>query len=189
MNDNKNRVCPVENAGSLDNIIRKLLQNPDRILKPYIKEGMAVLDVGCGPGFFSLSMAKMVGQSGKVIAADLQEGMLQKIRTKVEGTELENRIKLHKCKENEIGLSEQVDFILLFYMVHEVPEKTAFFGELFSILKSDRQVLIVEPPFHVSESAFQKTLRAARAVGFTITKGPKMLFQKTAVLIKGSQPL
>ncbi len=51
------RVCPVALSGSLDNSIRRWLQNPKKILSPYIKEGMTVLDVGCGPGFFSIEMA------------------------------------------------------------------------------------------------------------------------------------
>jgi len=45
----------------------------------------------------------MVGKSGRVIAADLQEGMLQKLRKKIRGTELEERITLHKCEENKIA--------------------------------------------------------------------------------------
>jgi hypothetical protein len=61
----KNRVCPVERAGSLDNRFRRLLQNPRKILGPYIEEGMTVLDLGCGPGFFSIEIAQMVGKSGR----------------------------------------------------------------------------------------------------------------------------
>jgi ubiquinone/menaquinone biosynthesis C-methylase UbiE len=70
------------------------LQNPRKILGPYIKEGMTVLDVGCGPGFFSIELAQMVGKSGRVIASDLQEGMLRKLREKIQGTEFEERITL-----------------------------------------------------------------------------------------------
>jgi ubiquinone/menaquinone biosynthesis C-methylase UbiE len=77
MSRQKNRVCPVSLAGGLDNKIRRWLQNPRKILAPYIQEGMTVLDIGCGPGFFSIEMAQLVGKSGKVFAADLQEGMLQ----------------------------------------------------------------------------------------------------------------
>ena len=44
---------------------------------------MTALDVGCGPGFFTLDMARLVGESGQVIAADLQEGMLQIVRDKI----------------------------------------------------------------------------------------------------------
>ena len=62
--------------------IRRLLQNPRKILSPFIKEGMTVLDLGCGPGFFSLDMAHMVGSAGRAIAVDLQQGMLIKLREK-----------------------------------------------------------------------------------------------------------
>jgi len=52
MNDKEKHVCPVESAKGLDNFFRKLVQNPKKILKDYVKKGMTVLDVGCGPGFF-----------------------------------------------------------------------------------------------------------------------------------------
>ena len=184
MNDRKNRVCPVEKAGSLDNRIRRWLQNPQKILGPYIEEGMTVLDIGCGPGLFSIDMAQMVGNSGRVIAVDLQEGMLQKLRDKIQGTELDKRITVHKCEENKIGVSEEIDFVLLFYTVHEVPNKEALFIEIGTILKPNGQVLIVEPPFHVSKSAFEETIRKARDAGFTLVGRPKVLFSKTAVLKK-----
>jgi ubiquinone/menaquinone biosynthesis C-methylase UbiE len=51
-----------------------ILQNPRKLLKSYINKGMTVLDLGCGPGFFSIEIAKMLSDSWKVITADLQEG-------------------------------------------------------------------------------------------------------------------
>lgn len=185
MNDRNNRVCPVERAGGLDNKFRRWLQNPRKILRPYIGKGMTVLDIGCGPGFFSIDMAQLVGKSGRVIASDLQEGMLQKLRDKIQGTELEERFALHKCEENKIGVSENVDFILVFYMFHEVPNQKEFLNEIGSILKPNGQVLIVEPPFHVSKSAFEEIIRKARNAGFTLVERPKVLFSKAAVLKKG----
>ena len=184
MSNKKEHVCPVEIAGHLDSGIRRWLQNPEKILRPYIEEGMTVLDMGCGPGFFSIDMAQMVGKSGRVIAADLQEGMLQKVRDKIKGTEFEKRITLHQCEKNKIGVSEYVDFVLLFYMVHEIPKKKEFFSEIETILKPGGQVLMVEPPFHVSKSAFKEIVRKARDVGFASVKGPNMLFSKTMVLKK-----
>jgi ubiquinone/menaquinone biosynthesis C-methylase UbiE len=178
------QVCPVALSGSLDNSIRRWLQNPQKILRPYITEGMTVLDVGCGPGFFTIEMARMVGKSGRVIAADMQEGMLQKVKEKVKGTELEERILLHKCGEDKIGVSEPVDFVLLFYMVHEVPNKEHFFNEIGTILKPDGQILIVEPPFHVSKSAFEETVRIAANAGLIVIERPKMFFSRTVLLKK-----
>jgi len=146
---------------------------------------MTVLDLGCGPGFFSIDIAQMVGKSGRVVASDLQEGMLQKIREKIQGTELEERITLHKCQKSRIGVSENVDFVLVFYMVHEVPDQEEFFNEIGSILKPNGQVLIVEPPFHVSKNAFEETIRTSRGAGFTPAERPKVLFSKTVILKKG----
>jgi ubiquinone/menaquinone biosynthesis C-methylase UbiE len=185
MGEKKYRVCPVERAGSLDNRFRRWLQNPWKILRPYIEDGMTVLDLGCGPGFFSIDIAQMVGKSGRVIATDLQEGMLQKLRDKIKGTELEERITLHLCQQDRIGLSENVDFVLAFYMVHEVPNQEALFREIWSILKPRGQFLVVEPPFHVSKKAFEETVRTARGAGFTPDPGPKVFLSKTVILRKG----
>ena len=185
MSDSNNRVYSVDRAGSLDNRIRRWFQNPQKILSPYIEQGTTVLDVGCGPGFFSIDMAHMVGKNGQVIACDIQEGMLQKVRDKINGTELEERVKLHKCKEDNIGITDHVDFALLFYMVHEVPNKDRFFKEIGAILKPNGRVLIVEPPFHVSNEEFEETVNHARNAGLLDTKGPKMLFHKTVILKKG----
>jgi ubiquinone/menaquinone biosynthesis C-methylase UbiE len=187
VSNKRNRVCPVELAGSLDNRIRRWLQNPRKILSPYITEGMTVLDLGCGPGFFSIELAQMVGKSGRVIASDLQQGMLQKLHDKIQGTELDKRITLHKCAANKIGLSEDVDFILAFYMVHEIPnsDQEGFFQEIKSILKSDGRILIVEPPFHVSTRAFEEMVMKASDAGLTPVERPKVLFSKSVILEKG----
>ena len=182
VDDEKNRVCPVERAGTLDNRIRRWFQNPRKILKPYIKEGMTVLDMGCGPGFFSVEMAEMVGKSGRVIAVDLQEGMLRKLRDKIKGTELEKRISLHKCEKNKIGVSQPVDFVLAFYMLHEIPNPDDFFNEIQSILKPNGQIFLVEPPFHVSKTAFEETVGKARKSGFTPVERPKVFLSKAVIL-------
>jgi len=184
MNNRNNRICPVERAGGLDIRIRRWVQNPKKILKHYIKEGMTILELGCGPGFFTIDIAQMVGNSGQVIAVDLQEGMLQKVRNKIKKTEFKERIILHRCDENKIGISEHVDFVLLFYMVHEVRDKKSLFDEIESILKPNGQVLIVEPPFHVSKKAFEDTLKKANDVGLTVIERPKIFLNKTAILKK-----
>ncbi len=183
MENERNRVCPVELAHSLDNRIRKWLQNPNKILTPFVKEGMKVLDIGCGHGYFSIEMAKIVGKSGKVISADLQEGMLQKLSNKIKGTELEERIKLLKCDKDKINISERVDFILAFYMVHEVPNKNSFFKELKNALNEKGQFLFVEPKlFHVSKREFALTTKLAENNGFKIYQGPKLNFSWSVLL-------
>lgn len=182
MNNNGQRVCPVARAGNLDTRIRRWFQNPRKILAPHVQEGMTVLDVGCGPGFFTLDMAQLVGPKGQVIAADLQAGMLQKLKAKIQGTDLEERITLHQCQVEAIGLATRVDFALAFYLIHELPDQEGFFQELSSLLSPGGQVLVVEPPFHVSGKAFAKTIRKARAAGFDQVARPRVLFNKTSLL-------
>jgi ubiquinone/menaquinone biosynthesis C-methylase UbiE len=181
-NEKNKRICPVEYAGGLDNSIRRLFQNPGKILKPYISMGMTVLDLGCGPGFFTIEIAKMLKDSGKVIAADLQEGMLEKVTKKIKGTELEQRISIHKCQEDRIGVTENVDFVLVFYMIHEVPDQDNLLRELKSILKPEGKIFIIEPKFHVSKKSFEEMINKIKDIGFEIIDRPKVFISRAALL-------
>jgi ubiquinone/menaquinone biosynthesis C-methylase UbiE len=183
MSNDRNRICPVELANSLDSRFRRWLQDPRKLLANYLHEGMTVLDIGCGPGFFSLEMARMVGTSGRVVAADLQEGMLQKLRDKIKGTELEDRIILVKCDQDKTNVSERFDFVLAFFMVHEVPDKNSFFQQMKGVLKENGQFLMVEPKlFHVSRREFGVTTTLAEDNGFKIHQGPKLPLSWSAIL-------
>nr|WP_321496868.1 class I SAM-dependent methyltransferase [uncultured Methanolobus sp.] len=181
--DNTN-VCPVERSGSLDSSLRRWLQNPQKILSPYVSEGMEVLEIGCGPGFFTMDMGRMVGKSGRVLAVDLQEGMLQKVKEKIRLSGEELNIELHKCESDRLGVSGEFDLVFLFYVVHELPDQERFFKELSSLLKMDGRILIVEPPMHVSKKAFDEMLEIAGKAGFVVTGRPKMFPNKVVLLGK-----
>lgn len=173
------RICSWKHAFALDNPVRRLIHNPQKILGAYIKQGQTVLDVGCGPGTFSLAMAKMVGESGRVIAVDIQEEMLQILRKKAAQQGLESRIFTHKSDSRGIGVFEMVDFALAFYMVHEVPIAEALLKEIASLLKPGGKLLIVEPKIHVPAAAFEKTIEIAQQAGLKAIDGPKVLFSRS----------
>jgi len=175
-------VCPAEYAGGLDNSFRRWLQNPEKILKPYINKGMTVLDLGCGPGVFTVEIAKMVQESGKVIAADLQAGMLEIIAGKIKGTSLQKRIELHKCEKDSLGITEKTDFILAFWMVHEVPDHERLFDELKTILKPGGKLYIIEPKIHVNRTAYDKMIKGVIKAGFEIIDRPKVFFSRSLLL-------
>jgi ubiquinone/menaquinone biosynthesis C-methylase UbiE len=62
-----------------DNRLRRILDNPTRSLKSAgIQPGQKVLEVGCGPGFFTVAAAKLVGDEGRVYAIDLQPLAIEK---------------------------------------------------------------------------------------------------------------
>ena len=177
------RVCPVEFARHLDSRLRRWLHDPRQILAPYLAPGMRALDIGCGPGFFTLDMARLVGPGGHVIAADIQQGMLDRVKHKIQATGLEERITLHLIADGRFGALGPIDFCLAFYMVHEVPDQLAFFKDIRSVLKSGGLALVVEPPLHVSRQEFEATIQIAGDADLTIANRPKMFLSK-AVLLK-----
>jgi len=176
-----NHVCPWWLAYTFDNPVRKLFHQPPKILGSYIEKGMKVVDVGCGMGFFSIGMAQMVGDEGKVISIDLQQKMLEITQKRATRAGLAERIFPHRCQPDKLGLTEKVDFILTFWMVHEVKNKKSFFRELHSNLAPGGKVLTAEPKMHVSPQAFQKTLVIAQSTGLRLCEQPAIRFSLTAV--------
>jgi len=166
-------VCPHTFAFMLDNWIRRLIQNPGKILSGYINPGETVMDIGCGPGFFTIDMAKMVGPDGRVIAVDLQSGMLASMLKKAARKGVAGRVSAHRCKADHIGFDQKVDFILAYYMVHETPDPLAFFKEAKTMLKEGGRLLLVEPKMHVSRKAFKSMLDAAKKAGFKASDFPR----------------
>ena len=143
-----------------------------------------VLDVGPGMGYFTIPIAKLVGPSGKVIAADLQRHMLDAIYRRAVRARVQDRIILHQTKADEIGLTIPVDFCLAFWMVHEVRDRKRFLSQIASILKPGGTMLVAEPKLHVSKVNFTATLSLAQEVGFQVINQPKIFLSNTAVLKK-----
>ncbi|MFW6221867.1 MAG: class I SAM-dependent methyltransferase [Fibrobacterota bacterium] len=176
-------VCGVEHAKWLDNGVRRLIHNPQRLFGPYVKRGGTAIDIGCGPGTFTLGLAKMVGSDGKVIAVDLQRDMLDMTRTKVESAGFGDRVDFHQCKEDEIGLDVKADFILTFYMVHETPDPIAFIDQVSALLAVGGFYYLSEPKFHVSKRQFDEVLAQCRLRGLSVVKTSGFL-SRTAILQK-----
>jgi ubiquinone/menaquinone biosynthesis C-methylase UbiE len=177
-------VCSAKLAGFLDLGIRRWLQNPDKILEPFIKPSQTVVDLGCGPGFFTLAMSKLVGESGMVIAVDLQEAMLQKMTAKMKKQGLMHRVVAHQCSETKLGVTKPCDFVLAFYMIHEVPDAAALLKEVYGMLSPGGSLLIVEPKIHVSLADFESAVKNAEAEGFKLESQPKVTGSRSALLRK-----
>ncbi|HOW45035.1 MAG TPA: methyltransferase domain-containing protein [Candidatus Aminicenantes bacterium] len=178
----KHRVCPVEKAGMLDHPLRRLFENPARILGPFVAEGMSVLDFGCGPGYFTLELARLVGPSGHVTAVDLQPGMLAKARQKLDQAGLGERVTFRAIRADAIGAVGPFAFALVFHVLHEVPEPARFLGELRSLLAPGRRALLAEPGYHIGRREFSVSLDLARRAGLNVGPGPRILFNRTAIL-------
>lgn len=177
-------VCPWWLAYTFDNPLRRIFHNPDKIIAPYLHEGMTVIDIGCGMGYFSIGMAKIVGETGKIISVDLQQKMLDTLIKRAKKTGVYSRITTFLCNEKDIGISEEVDFALTFWMVHETPDALNFLKQVHSILNKSGKLLLAEPKVHVTLNEFKKTLSIAQELGFKLIDSPKIYFSHTAILEK-----
>ena len=176
-------VCNWWIAYTFDNPLRRFIHNPSRILGSYVKEGMTAMDLGCGMGYFSIGMARLVGPTGRVIAVDLQQKMLNVLKRRVQRAGLSDRISPHRCQANDIGIRKPVDFILAFWMVHEVPDQKNFFQQLKSLLKAEGRILIAEPKMHVTAGDLERTLDIARSCGLQCIERPAISLSHSALLV------
>lgn len=175
-------VCSAEHAGFLSTPLRRLFNNPEKILDGMVKPGQTAADLGCGPGFFTLTLAKLVGDDGCVIAVDLQKQMLDLLMRNAERQRLSSRIRPHQCGADTLGVTEQVDFALAFYMVHEVPDVERFIREIAAIVKPGGHFLLVEPKFHVSAANFARTVEIALSGGFVQVSEPRVFLSRAVLL-------
>ncbi len=174
-------VCPWWCCFTFDNFLRRLFHNSEEILRPYVVEGNTVLDIGPGMGYFSIPLARRVGEKGKVIAADIQPEMLEAIRRRARRAGVEQQVITHLSKVDSLGLNMDFDFVLAFWMVHEVPKQLAFFEEIKSLLKSSGKFLLSEPILHVNQAMFEKTMETAESVGLVVKEKPKISLSRSAL--------
>jgi len=132
-------------------------------------------------GYFSIPLAGMVGEKGKVIATDIQPEMLKAVQKRAKKAGVEKQIITHLCKADSLGLNIQFDFILAFWMVHEVPNRLAFFKEVKSLLKPSGKFLFSEPMLHVNRAMFEETVKTAESVGLVLKEKPRISLSRSAL--------
>jgi len=177
-------ICPWRIAPLLDNFLRSLIHNPRKLFGPYVQPGMTVLDIGCGGGFTSLGLARLLGNKGLVISADIQPQMLDIIQERALKAGISSNIRTHLCEANRIGITDELDFVVALFMVHEVPDSKAFLKELFALLKPGGQLFLAEPMIHVSRHDFERTVAEAQAIGFEVSKRPSVRIGRAVILVK-----
>lgn len=180
-----NMVCPWWLCYSFDNPLRRIFHKPELLLAPYMKPDMIAVDIGCGMGYFTLGLAKLAGPEGRVIAVDLQQQMLDALTRRARRAGVSDRILLHRCRPESLGVEGPVDFVLAFWMAHEVPDKPRFFGEIFSLLKAGGRLLLVEPKFHVTLRSFERTVAVCREAGLQVLEEPAIALSRSVLMGKG----
>jgi ubiquinone/menaquinone biosynthesis C-methylase UbiE len=163
-----NHICPWWVGYLLAIPLRRIFENPDKLVAPFVCKGMTVIDYGCGMGFFTIPLARLVGPSGKVIAVDIQEKMLNVLRRKAQRTGLSDRMTLLAADSQQEIKEDSVDFVTALYVIHEIGEPPAFFNDMLRVMKPGAKILMLEPRFHVAEKEFRRSVEMAEATGLVL---------------------
>ncbi len=183
------RVCPWYLGYLMTSPLRRLVENPERLLAPLVRPGMTVLEPGCAMGFFSLPLARLVGPSGRVLCVDLQQKMIDGLRRRARKAGVLDRIDTIVCAPGDLGVAARagtVDLAVAIHMVHEVPDAAALLRQIHAALRPGGALLIVEPKGHVSVPQFEATIAAAEAAGFV--RRPAPVAKPLAVLLSKADP-
>jgi ubiquinone/menaquinone biosynthesis C-methylase UbiE len=163
-----NHICPWWVGYLLAIPLRRIFENPDKLVAPFVCNGMTVIDYGCGMGFFTIPLARLVGPSGKVIAVDIQEKMLNVLRRKAQRTGLSDRMTLLAAGSQQEIKEDSVDFVTALYVIHEIGDPPAFFNDMRRVMKPGAKILMLEPRFHVAEKEFRRSVEMAEATGLVL---------------------
>lgn len=119
-----------------DNPLLPIFKDPYKLLKAAgLKPGQQVLEVGCGPGFFTVPAANIVGNEGLVYAVDVHPRALERVQKKIEGKGIRNVMPL-LANASHTGLPEgSIDLAFLFGLPHIIGGQENLLSEMHRILK------------------------------------------------------
>jgi SAM-dependent methyltransferase len=183
----RHEVCPWWMGYVLASPLRKLLQDPARILAPYVRPGMSVLEPGPGMGFFTLELARLVGPSGRVVALDVEPRMIDRLKRRAAKAGLLARIDARTVPADSMRVGDldgAIDFAFAFAAVHEMPSADSFFAEAAHTMKRGAALLLAEPAGHVPNEDFEAELSSAEAHGLKVTERLSMPRYNAALLQK-----
>lgn len=117
------RIAQTMHARYADWLIRNEREEEERcsllLTNLGLKPGMTVCDMGCGNGFYSLQMAKIIGERGRVLAVDIQPKMLEFLRTRSEKQGINNVTPILGSLHDPRLPEGTVDLVLLVDVYHE----------------------------------------------------------------------
>lgn len=155
------------------------------MLGPYLKPGGRAADIGCGMGFFTLGLAHLVGEKGRVYALDLQARMLAGVERRARRAGLAERVRTRQVRAGDLGAADlrgRLDLVLSFWMLHEVPDQDRFLAQVKELLKPGGVLYLAEPRMHVSRRDFAASLALAKELGFQVGDKPSVRMSRVVVL-------
>jgi ubiquinone/menaquinone biosynthesis C-methylase UbiE len=105
------QVCPPWVGYLLLNPLRRWVEYPDKIFVLFVLPGMSIVEAGCGMGYFTLPLARMVGAAGRVIAVDIQPKMLAVLSRRARKAGLSERIDIRAAEPESLGIADLSDAV------------------------------------------------------------------------------
>lgn len=168
----------------LDAPERESWQQPERVLSALsISEGFVVADIGAGTGYFTKRLAERVGSCGLVYATDVQEKMINELRSLVQKRDLENVVVIHAGFDDPQLPANCCDLVLFANVYKEIDDRVLYMQKVKRALKPNGRVVILGfrpdapgrgPPRDARLSAHQ-VVRELSEAGFTLRESHEFL--------------
>jgi ubiquinone/menaquinone biosynthesis C-methylase UbiE len=135
----------VDGAAWLDRSEREAEEAPSKAIAALgIPTGAVVADVGAGSGYYTVRLSRVVGPSGRVVATDLQPGMLDIIRAKIAREKLTNIEVVQGRADDPVLPANTFDLVLMVDVYHELASPQVFVRKLKDALKPDGRLVLIE---------------------------------------------
>ena len=183
----------VEGAAWLDRPEREAEEAPSKAIAALgIAPGAVVADVGAGSGYYTVRLAEVVGPTGRVVATDLQPGMLDLIRAKVERQGLTNVTLVQGRADDPTLPTASFDLIVLVDVYHELASPQIFVRKLREALKPGGRLVLIEfrledprvPIREVHKMSVSQVRQELGADGFQIDKVIDVLPWQHIIVLK-----
>lgn len=161
--------CPYALAWLVDNPLRRryMGQVLDRV---GIRPGEQVLELGPGPGAFTVEAARRTEPGGKLVAVDIQPGMIAAVEKKVRAAGLTS-VETHVATAYELPLdAESIDRAFMVTVLPEIPDQQRALAELHRVLKPGGVLSITEEFLDPDYPLAQTTIRRAQEAGFELAE-------------------
>lgn len=124
---------------------RRAWQKPEEVIAVLqFKEGDQVADLGCGTGYFTLRLAKVVGSTGRVWAVDIKQKALDKVREHAENVDLDNIEYVLTAPDDPSLPTKQIDTIFIVDVYHHLSDRVSYVKELRRALVPGGRIVIID---------------------------------------------
>lgn len=159
--------CPAALSWLVDNSLRRAYMRPV-LARIGIQAGERVLELGPGPGAFTVGAAERVGPEGLLIAVDIQAEMIAQVDQRVQQAGLTN-VETHVAGAYQLPIADQsVDRAFLITVLPEIPDRRRALAELHRVLRPGGVLSITEEFYDPDYLFLPETIRLVGAAGFRL---------------------